>query len=405
MTKFCAVLLVMCGSSAAAFADAKLSGQVTDLNDQPVRGARVVVTGSQGLETLVKTDPTGHYTATVHAAGSYSVVFSFGETQMARRIDVPAEGTMNLNATLELGGEVIEIHEKLRPLQLAQPKQDPLRIPPYSDKAILEDRWSKAWLLLDVDDRGVVDRIKFLKRPGNDLDAIAVKFAFELQFDPARNNRGVPTRTYIVWPLEWPSHQWLIGRYGIITRMPKYLADADEVLPIGMEGPRWPRCAGTGPMQLNASRPTLRDCSEPDLSRADASEPWIVRDASVPPPPAKVAPTLDPVMFRAQQVATRQRFRTSAIIASAVTGALVVGGAVAYTQWRKYDDRADAATDSVHRSSYQKSATGWEVGMTAFLASAVGTGMISSYLWSRASRSLVLQRNADGSYVGYAGSF
>ena len=418
MAKVWAAFLVMCSASSAAFADSKLSGRVTDLNDQPVGGAQVFVTGPDGLETLVRTDPTGHYVATVHTPGGYSIVFSLGKAQMARRIDLPADKAMSLDATLEIGGEVIEVHEKLRPIQHTKPKQDPLKIPPYSDKAVLEDRWAKAWLLLDVDERGIVNRVKFLKRPGFDLDPVAVKFAFDMQFDPARNNHGVPTRTYIVWPLEWPSFQWLQQRYGTTTRLPKYLADADEVAPAGMNIPKklpneikkaaydyWPRCAGTGPPQLNSVHSTLRDCSEPDLSRADASEPWIVRDSSVPPPPVRVAPTIDPVKFREERLATARRYRTSAILSGAVTGALVAGGVVSYLQWHKYADRADAATDPLTRSTNEKSATGWEVGMTTFLAGAVGTAMISGYFWSHASQTLTLQPNADGGMVGYARTF
>ena len=35
-------------------------------------------------------------------------------------------------------------------------------------------------------------------------------------------------------------------------------------------------CAGSGPLNLGSVHPVYKDCSQPDLSRAD-KEPWLAR--------------------------------------------------------------------------------------------------------------------------------
>jgi len=100
-------------------------------------------------------------------------------------------------------GEVIEIHDP--PVKPKALNFNPRKTPPYSDAAVLSDAWTKAWMLLDVSERGDVTRVKFLKRPGFDLEKIAIKEAFKLKFSPARDGRGNPLRVYVVWPIEWPS--------------------------------------------------------------------------------------------------------------------------------------------------------------------------------------------------------
>lgn len=65
--------------------------------------------------------------------------------------------------------------------------------PEYSDSAILSDAWELAWMLLDIDEKGVVSRVKLLKVPGHDREKIAVKTAMKLQFEPAIAEDGKPT--------------------------------------------------------------------------------------------------------------------------------------------------------------------------------------------------------------------
>lgn len=399
-------LFIWCGVSAVAVADSKLSGRVTDRNDQPVGGSTVVITGPDGSVTRVVTDPTGGYAATVPTGGAYSVVFTFGKMKIAGQVDVPADGAATLDGKLELTGEIIEVREH-RPLQYAKPKFDPLKIPPYTDRVALGDYWAKAWLLLYVDDHGVVTRIKFLKRPGYDLDDVAVKYAFGLIFDPARNAHGVPTASYIVWPLEWPSMGWLQSRSLLMNRLPTF--------PEVFQGSRGvfvdmlPRCAGTGPLNLTSVHPVYRDCSIPDLSTADASEPWLFRDSKVPPPVVADAPVIDPVQHHNRLVGEARRNRTYAFAAAATTGAMAIGIVATYLQFKKYSDRVEAdQTSPVFAPGRLEADRGrmhdWELGMIGFTTGAVLSGMVTSYFWSRAA-AFSLEARASGGALSYSGQF
>src|SRR5262245_16293466 len=83
-------------------------------------------------------------------------------------------------------GETIIIHGTAPPAKMPKGKQRYGRIAaPYSDEAIERDAWAKAWLLLDIDEHGVVTRLKLLKKPGYDLDQIAIDRGFSMRFDPA----------------------------------------------------------------------------------------------------------------------------------------------------------------------------------------------------------------------------
>jgi len=134
----------------------------------------------------------------------------------------------------------------------------PRKAPKYSEKAIENDRWSMAWLLLDIDKTGAVTRVKFLKYPGNDLEAIAVETALELTFEPARDADGNPVRSWLAFPIEWPSYWWLVDRTGLATAIP----DTSKI-----------PCRGTGEHHLESHHPAYRDCDPPDWSMAN-TEPW-----------------------------------------------------------------------------------------------------------------------------------
>jgi hypothetical protein len=168
--------------------------------------------------------------------------------------------------------EVIIIDEK-PPKPAVEAKAtnfSPRKTPPYSDEAIESDAWTRAWLLLDIDARGTVTRIKYLKRPGYQLDDIAAREVFRLRFEPARDRRGKPQRTWIVWGIEWPSYFWLIDRLGIASGMPPIVGFPPERMDAHVP------CKGSGPMNLGSIHPAYRDCSMPDLSgRYFASLPWL----------------------------------------------------------------------------------------------------------------------------------
>jgi hypothetical protein len=146
--------------------------------------------------------------------------------------------------------------------------------PPYSDAAIEQDAWTRAWLLLDVDETGTVTQLKFLKKPGYELEPIAIAEGFKLRFEPARNERGQAVRTFLLWPIEWvaQSYSAYYGS-GLTTRMPETWG-----LGRGSRAQRIP-CKGSGPW-LYTNRIVAyhgyRDCSRPDLSKVNR-EPWILR--------------------------------------------------------------------------------------------------------------------------------
>lgn len=168
-------------------------------------------------------------------------------------------------------GEVIVIEGTAPPSTPPKPTNfKPHKAPPYSDRAILSDAWTKAWMLLDVDERGVVTRFKFLKRPGYDLEEIATSEVFELRFAPATDGAGRPMRTTVLWEIEWPSAFWLSTFVGTRSAMPKIVGfpprRQDDYVP----------CRGSGPMLLGSVRPTYKDCSKPDMAKAD-TERWVAR--------------------------------------------------------------------------------------------------------------------------------
>jgi hypothetical protein len=398
-------LLVLLSVSAVAMADSKLSGRVTDQSEQPIGGTTVIITAPDGAETRVVTDPTGGYVATVPAGGRYTVVFTFGKMRIAGQVDVPADGAATLDGKLEMTGEIIEVREN-RPLQYAKPKFDPLVIPPYTDRVALGDYWVKAWLLLYVDDHGVVTRVKFLKRPGYDLDEIAVKHAFGLTFDPARNAHGVPVASYIVWPLEWPSMGWLQSRSLLMNRLPSFRTMVQG--PHGLVFDTLPRCAGSSPVNLSSIHPVLRDCSVPDLSRADASEPWLTRDSKLPAPIVGDAPVIDPAQHHKDLVAAAKRNRTYAFAALGATGAMAVGLVVSYLQFKNYSERVDASVGTTELmpdlASDRRRKHDWELRMIGFTAATIVSGMGATYFWSR-SAAFTLEARASGGALSYSGQF
>lgn len=399
-------LLVLCGASAIAFADATLSGRVLDLNDQPVGGATVTIKSADGTETVAVTDPTGHYAVKVPTTGPHWATFRLGKMVIGGQVDVPADGKVTLDSRLPVGGEIIEVQGE-QPQRPAKPRTDPLRIPPYSDKAILGDHWSKAWLLLFVDERGAVTRVKFLVRPGHDLDDIAVKYAFGMTFDPARDKHGVAVPSYVVWPLEWPSIEWLQLRQQPPTRLPTFpeIVQGDHGIAFDM----YPPCAEGEGLNLSLAHPTQRSCAVPDLSRMDAREPWIARDASVPAPVVAAAPIIDLRQERADRIASARHNRTYAMIATAATVATVAGLAVSYQQFKKYSDRYDEDQTSAvampgRLESDRSRKNSWELGMIGFAAGTMVSGIAAGYFWSHATH-LSLQPQGDGGAISYAGSF
>lgn len=257
--------------SSTAIADDALShlrGRVLDqTSGVPVEGALVMVSGPSGLVATLNTNSDGEYAATV-APGTYNVIFAHGKSRTSGRISVEADAT--LDGTLDaMMGEVIVIRDKIKPPVPPKPKNfKPRATPPYSDKAVLSDAWTKAHMLLDVDEHGRVLRYKFLQRPGYDLEKIAEREVAKLEFDPAKDASGKPMRAWVVWSIEWPSAWWLEKLVGTRSTMPPIVGfpprRLDSYVP----------CKGSGPWAMGSVHPTYKDCSKPDLRKASA-EKWI----------------------------------------------------------------------------------------------------------------------------------
>jgi hypothetical protein len=265
--------LALAGPAAADPAPARISGRVVDVLGRPVAGANVHVASRAGVEQVVKTDREGRYQAQVRGGGTYTVVFAARGASAQKRAALEAGGAAIVDAELELAdGEVIQVRGEY-PRSAPKPLRDPRLMPKYSDQAILRDAWTKAWLLLDVSAAGEVQRLKVLKAPGYDLDQIAVRTAFDLKLEPARDASGKPVPAIVVWSLEWPSYGWLQA-FEVTTRIPP--AQRELFTPERPALVKVP-CANSGrPLAFESRYPTYRDCSRPDISRA-AALPWIAR--------------------------------------------------------------------------------------------------------------------------------
>jgi hypothetical protein len=244
-----------------------VQGVVTDAHSgAPVEGATVYLSGTRGLEQIVITDASGHYEADV-GNGRYDLVVRYAVTRSINSVVVPSDRAVTVDVKIDsLAGEVIEIRDREVKIVPAVPPKptnyDRSKVPPYSRRAADGDFWTKAWLLLDVSNTGVVLRIKFLKRPGYDLDAIAQGEAFKLKFEPARTLSGQAVRSHLVWQFEWPSAIW--ARDLGLTTIP---SGAAAHVP----------CRGSAPSRIGSIHfQTYRDCSTPDLAQADR-EAWIER--------------------------------------------------------------------------------------------------------------------------------
>lgn len=220
----------------------ELRGTVTDADGAPAPNTVVHVIPAGGTPIQVRTDRQGAYR--VKLAGGESHVF----------IDVPGRV---IGSVVSGDDGVIEVRDITPPAVEAKPKKKPAFIPPYTEAAIDADVWTRAWLLLHVDARGVVTHIKLVSDPGHGLAEGAVKHAFTLAFSPALDRVKRPTRSLVLWTYEWPSHSWIRKGAHSEARLP------DEVARVTCRASR-------------RHRAIERDCSKPDLAAA-AKRPWIAR--------------------------------------------------------------------------------------------------------------------------------
>jgi hypothetical protein len=153
--------------------------------------------------------------------------------------------------------DTIEMREIAAPAVAAVPRRNRAWIPPYSEDAIDADTWTRAWLMLDITDTGSVAHVKLLTSAGHGLDAIAVREAFALRFQPARDRANRPVRSLALWTFEWPPYWWLSLDDRTTSHLP------GEVLKTSCRRP-------------DQTTRYLRDCRQPDLALA-AKQPWLAR--------------------------------------------------------------------------------------------------------------------------------
>ena len=259
------VALALCVFAGTATAE-PLTGKVLDRQSgQPLEGAVVHIRAADGAALTTSTAADGSYGFDVEP-GRYQISFLRGASQQTATVVIERGVSASLNSRLDdVIDEVIVIDDTRRPPVLPEPIKKSVRVaaPPYSNRAILEDAWTRAWLLLDVDARGKVTRLKLLKRPGYDLEPLAIAEGFKLLFSPARDENGRAVPAIILWPIEWPAQSWLYALQGQATRMPELRSYA-ELVP----------CKGSGPWRMKSVYKGYRDCSRPDLTRM-SREPWI----------------------------------------------------------------------------------------------------------------------------------
>jgi hypothetical protein len=228
----------------------EVSGRVVDDDGKPIANAEVHVVAGAAVERIMKTDGAGKFKASVSAGGT-SWFFVRGRARISGPSILSSEGD----------GELIEIHEVIPPAVMPRPLSSPRAIPDYTDEAIEHNTWTRAWLMVDVDETGSVRQLKLLQRPGFGLDAIAIRKGFELRFEPALDRAKKPTSALAIWIFEWPPYYWLLEKSGqgdnAMTRMP---LDARGI-----------PCRGSGP-----THSIYRDCSRPELSKA-MTQPWVER--------------------------------------------------------------------------------------------------------------------------------
>jgi hypothetical protein len=228
----------------------ELRGQVTNADGKPVSDAKVHVMSAAGVENVLVTDPEGGFgpqkltaTALVYVHGELRITGGTAVSRKRRKL------------------EVIELSEIVPPATPVKPVSDPMIVGEYSEEALEHDTWTRAWLLLDVDESGAVARIKLLDRPGYDLDRIAIRDGFKLHFEAARDAANRKTHSLMIWSFDWPSFSWMRAHHAR-RRIPSAALNVP--------------CRGTGPTWT-----VYRDCKEPDLANVLAL-PWIEASAVNP---------------------------------------------------------------------------------------------------------------------------
>jgi hypothetical protein len=183
----------------------QLEGRVTDRAGRGLPNAPVHVVSATD-ERVVPTDRDGNYRVRL-PPNTRALVFVYGDVRIT---------STSVSSNAGGDGETVDMHELTIPA--TPPKlRHRARRPAYSDAATDRNEWLRAWLLLDVDETGAVTRVKLLDRPGYDLDDIAVRAAFALELEPARDRTNRPVRTEMLWVIDWPAFWWIVDQGDSVT--------------------------------------------------------------------------------------------------------------------------------------------------------------------------------------------
>jgi hypothetical protein len=317
-------------------ATGELRGEVKDNDGSPLADIEVHITSSQG-EHVVKTDRQGTYRIDLGPWEGQKFVF-------VRRI-ARINGKSVETSSLETGEEVFEIKEAEKPKIMPKPTSGTNIIPGYSDEAREKDVWARAWLMLEIDDKGNVSRLKLLHSPGYGLDEIALRAAGDLSFEPARSISGKPVAALVLWVYEWPAYYWLIER----KLSPERLTEVVETVPCASEP---------------SNRARLRDCTKADLTRA-AELPWI---------PAVRSP--DRVLLGSGKWAKRAYWYDDTLGWALTGGSAVIGAAAIYLliSAGTAEDEANREMSETRRAQKLDQAQIRRIG--GYVLSGLGLGML-----------------------------
>jgi hypothetical protein len=240
----------------------ELAGTVLAEDGKPLAGVPVYLVPARGPQREVRTDAQGRYRAVLPAGSAPTLVFVKGRARVGGAISVPTRTEY---------GEAIEVRDTVPPAVMPRLVDRP-RLPAYSERLKDRNAWARAWLMLEVDERGAVARAKLLHAPGHDMDQTAIAAAFALRFEPARDRADRPMRAVVLWTFEWPAFWWMHERGHTLAYLP---AEVDRI-----------PCRGARGMAA-----IYRDCTTVDLTTSLAL-PWIDRPAPGrrSPPPAPPAP-------------------------------------------------------------------------------------------------------------------
>jgi len=258
------IVVVLVAHGALADPQTQLIGRITESKSRrPIQGAIVTIAhDTTALEAV--TDANGLYRFVVPDENvTYKVTYRYGDVSGQGSANAVAGRVVMLDGKLEVDSESYIFIRDPGPITPPKMVKDARRriAPAYSDTAILEDAWTRAWLLLDIDAQGTVTRVKMLNAPGYDLEPIAIRQAFQTKFAPAHDAHGNSIRSLLVWTIEWPSYWYSIERENPPTAIPDDL----ELLP----------CRGSGPLKLGSFFDAkYRDCTPPDLTRVTSAK-WI----------------------------------------------------------------------------------------------------------------------------------